>query len=88
MKMVMSQNSMLKKELADLRKRVEDAEKAKVAGDFFILALHKKKAVREGTVIIRIVKAGAWVWNQPCSMLGSPLETMLRQLGRSRRVAQ
>ena len=32
--MVMSQNSMLKKELAELRKRIEDAEKVKVAGDF------------------------------------------------------
>ena len=34
MKMVMSQNSMLKKELAELRKRIEDTEKVKVARDF------------------------------------------------------
>ena len=33
MKMVMSQNSMLKKELAELRKRVEDTEKVKVVRD-------------------------------------------------------
>ena len=32
--MVMSQNSMLKKELAELRKRIEDTEKVKVARDF------------------------------------------------------